>query len=114
VPFDEGSLTGTLSKDSTWPTGDWRNLYFNKENLVPTLERVERLKRLVPPGETLPGMALRFVLSNPDVSTVIPGMRQPRHVRANVAAAEAGQLPAALFAELKKHRWDRRPTGWSS
>jgi aryl-alcohol dehydrogenase-like predicted oxidoreductase len=58
-------------------------------------------------------MALRFILSNPDVSTVIPGMRKAPHVRANVAAAEAGPLPADLLAELRQHRWNRSPTEWS-
>src|SRR5437868_3861853 len=32
VPFDEGSLTGTLTRESSWPEGDWRNLYFTREN----------------------------------------------------------------------------------
>src|SRR5262249_3054599 len=50
VPFDEGSLTGTLTIDSTWPEGDWRNLYFTRENLAATLERVDRLTPLVPDG----------------------------------------------------------------
>jgi aryl-alcohol dehydrogenase-like predicted oxidoreductase len=106
VPFDEGSLTGTLSADSTWPEGDFRNTYFTPENLAATLERVERLKPLVPPGATLPGLALRFVLSNPDVGVVIPGMRQPGNVRANVAATAA--LTRELLQELRMHRWDRR------
>src|SRR5688572_10893064 len=47
VPFDEGTLTGTLTKDSRWPAGDWRNTYFVPENLLPSLERVEALKELL-------------------------------------------------------------------
>jgi len=113
VPFDEGSLTGTLTKESRWPEGDWRNTYFVPENLIPTVERVEALKPLVPAGMTLPEMALRFILSNPDVDTVIPGMRKPHHVRANMAASDAGPLPAGLLAKLREHRWDRQPTEWS-
>jgi len=69
VPFDEGSLTGTLTRDSRWPEGDWRNRYFTAENLLPTLERVEALKTLVPEGMTLPELALRFILQHPVVST---------------------------------------------
>ena len=76
VPFDEGSLTGTLTKDSRWPEGDWRNIYFTPENLAETLARVERLKDVVPRGMDLPELALRFILSEPAVSTVIPGMRK--------------------------------------
>ena len=113
VPFDEGSLTGTLSKDSRWPDGDWRNTYFGAENLEPTVDRVERLRPCVPPGSSLPELALRFILSNADVSVVIPGMRRPSHVQANAAAREAGPLPPSLLAELRDHRWDRVPTEWS-
>jgi len=113
VPFDEGSLTGVLTKESTWPKGDFRNLYFASENLVPTVERVEQLKALVPREMTLPEMALRFILSNDDVDVVIPGMRQSKNVRANVAAAEAGRLPGDLISRLRPFRWDRTPTSWS-
>jgi aryl-alcohol dehydrogenase-like predicted oxidoreductase len=113
VPFDEGTLTGTLTKDSKWPEGDWRNTYFVPENLIPSVERADRLKPLVPPGTTMPEMALRFILSNPDVATVIPGMRKPHHVRANLSASDAGPLPDDLLAELRKHRWVRVPKEWS-
>jgi aryl-alcohol dehydrogenase-like predicted oxidoreductase len=113
VPFDEGSLTGALTRDSRWPEGDWRNTYFVPENLIPTLQRVEALQAVVPPGMSLPEMALRFILSNPDVSTVIPGMRKPENVRANVAASDAGPLPGDLLAQLRAHRWDRTPAPWS-
>jgi aryl-alcohol dehydrogenase-like predicted oxidoreductase len=113
VPFDEGSLTGTLTKDSRWPEGDWRNTYFVPENLHATVERADALRPLVPPGTTLPEMALRFILSNADVSTVIPGMRKPAHVRANLGASDAGPLSADLLPRLRPHRWDRQPASWS-
>lgn len=113
VPFDEGSLAGTLTKQSKWPKGDWRNTYFVPENLNATVDRVEALKPLVPRGMTLPEMAMRFVISNPVVGTVIPGMRKIRNVETNIAACEAGPLDAALLNELRKHRWDRKPTKWS-
>ena len=113
VPFDEGSLTGTLTKDSTWPRGDWRRTYFVPENLIPSVERADALKPLVPQGSSLPDMALRFILANPDVSTIIPGMRKPAHVKANLAASDAPPLPGELLSALKQHRWDREPTKWS-
>jgi aryl-alcohol dehydrogenase-like predicted oxidoreductase len=113
VPFDEGSLTGTLNKDSTWPAGDWRNLYFTSENLLPTVERADALKPLVPATMTMPEMALRFILSNSDVATVIPGMRQAKNVRSNMGASDAGPLPPQLRNELRGHRWDRKPAKWS-
>jgi aryl-alcohol dehydrogenase-like predicted oxidoreductase len=107
VPFDEGSLTGTLKADDRWPEGDWRNLYFTGEHLRKTLERVERLRPLVPQGSSLPDLALRFILHHPAVSTVIPGMRRPRHVEANAAAGDAPPLPEALLRSLRVHRWER-------
>ncbi|HXG67420.1 MAG TPA: aldo/keto reductase [Blastocatellia bacterium] len=113
VPFDEGTLTGTLTKESRWPEGDWRNTYFVPENLIASVERADALKPLVPAGMTMPEMALRFILNNPTVSTIIPGMRKLRHVEANIAASDAGPLPDDLHQELRKHRWDRQPTEWS-
>jgi aryl-alcohol dehydrogenase-like predicted oxidoreductase len=113
VPFDEGSLTGTLTAESKWPKGDWRNTYFVKENLLATVERVEKLKTLRRGGISMAEMALRFILENKDVSTIIPGMRKIANVESNTAASDRGPLPAALQGELKKHRWDRVPTKWS-
>jgi aryl-alcohol dehydrogenase-like predicted oxidoreductase len=113
VPFDEGTLTGTLTLGSRWPEGDWRNTYFVPENLKASVARAEALRPLIPSGMTMPEMALRFILNNPTVSTVIPGMRRVKHVEANAAACNAGPLPAELFAKLRAHRWDRKPTRWS-
>jgi aryl-alcohol dehydrogenase-like predicted oxidoreductase len=113
VPFDEGSLAGTLTRESRWPEGDWRNGYFCPENLGPTVDRVEALRPLVPAGSTMAEMALRFILDNDTVSTVIAGMRKVPHVDANLSASDAGPLPARLHAALRAHRWDRLPTSWS-
>lgn len=113
VPFDEGTLTGTLTKETRWPEGDWRNTYFVPENLNASVDRAEALRPLIPAGMTMPELALRFILAHPTVSTIIPGMRKLNHVRANIAASDGKPLPADLLAELKKHRWDRTPTSWS-
>ncbi len=113
VPFDEGTLTGKLSRDSTWPEGDWRNTYFVPENLIPSVERADALKPLVPQGMTMPEMALRFILSHPAVATTIPGMRKLPHVEANLAASDRGPLDADLLQDLRRHRWDRQPAAWS-
>jgi aryl-alcohol dehydrogenase-like predicted oxidoreductase len=109
VPFDEGSLTGTLTRASTWPEGDWRNVYFNRDHLAATLDRVERLEPLLPDGMDLPELALRFILEQPAVSTVIPGMRRPRHVERNLAVSDGVRLPPRLREALRSHRWDRSP-----
>ncbi len=113
VPFDEGSLTGNLSNDSEWPEGDWRNTYFVPENLASSVEHANRLKPIVPEGMTMPEMALRFILAEPTVGTIIPGMRKPHHVKENIAASDAGPLDPELLKKLEEHRWDRDPTEWS-
>ena len=114
VPLDEGSLGGKLTMETRFPEKDWRAGYFNPENLKATVERVERLKPLLPQGMTLPQLALRFILSNPDVSTTIVGMRDVSHVKQNVGCSDAGPLPPKLLNELKRHRWERKPTPWSA
>ncbi len=113
VPFDEGTLTGTLTKKSTWPEGDWRNTYFVPENLHASVDRAEALRPIIPEGLTMPALALRFILAHPAVSTIIPGMRKLRHVEANIAASDGQALPPELVAALRDHRWDRVPTEWS-
>ncbi|MGH3663416.1 MAG: aldo/keto reductase [Micromonosporaceae bacterium] len=113
VPFDEGTLTGTLTRESTWPEGDWRNSYFVPENLNASVERAERLAEAIPEGMTMPELALRFILQHPAVSTVIPGMRSLKHVRKNIATSDAVPLGQALMSELREHRWNRVPTEWS-
>jgi aryl-alcohol dehydrogenase-like predicted oxidoreductase len=113
VPFDEGSLTGALTMDSTWPAEDWRSTYFVAENLRNSVEHADALKPLLRDGMTMPEMALRFILNNKDVNTIIPGMRKLRNVESNIAAGEKGPLAAELHAQLREHRWDRTPTKWS-
>lgn len=113
VPFDEGSLTGTLTVDSTWPDDDWRSSYFVPENLRSSVEHADALRPLLPKGMSMPEMALRFILGEPVVSTVIPGMRKLRHVEGNMATSDAGLLGEELMAQLALHRWDREPTSWS-
>ncbi len=107
-PFDEGSLTGAIRPDTVFPPEDWRNQYFRGKRKKQVLERVERLRRLVAPHTaSLADAALRFCLSHPALSTVIPGMRTARHVEENCASSDRGPLPPALLQALKTHRWVR-------
>ena len=107
VPFDEGSLTGTMTRDMTFPKGDWRNLYFPPDKLAEILDHVDALRPDVPSGMAMPELALRFILANPDVSTIIPGMRRIRNVEANLAVSDGKPLSAAHLERLRKHRWIR-------
>ncbi len=113
VPFDEGTLTGNITKDTTFPDGDWRGTYFVPENLKASAEKADLLRPLVPPGMTMAEMALRFILMNKDVCTTIPGMRKEKNVIANTNTCDGYGLTSELFHRLRAHSWDRKPTSWS-
>ena len=120
VPFDEGTLTGTLTKDSKWPEGDWRNTYFVPENLISSVEKADEVKKALEEWNrerseriTMPELALRFILGNQDVSTIIPGMRKLRHVESNIAASDSGPLAPELQEKMRAFRWVRKPAPWS-
>jgi aryl-alcohol dehydrogenase-like predicted oxidoreductase len=113
VPFDEGTMTGTLTKESSWPASDWRSTYFVPENLDASVDRAEALRPLIPEGMTMPELALRWILADSRVSTIIPGMRKRRNVEANTAVSDGRALGLDLLRQLKAHRWDRTPTSWS-
>jgi aryl-alcohol dehydrogenase-like predicted oxidoreductase len=112
VPLDEGSLSGKFTMETRFPENDWRSNYFKSENLKNTIDRIEKLKALVPDGMTLPEMAFRFILSHPVVSTTIPGMRNIEHVKSNLAVNDGLKLSESLMAELRKLNWDRRSSPW--
>jgi aryl-alcohol dehydrogenase-like predicted oxidoreductase len=108
VPFDEGALTGTVGPDTTFPDGDFRNAYFRGDRRRQVAEHVQAiLDDLGIAREQLPEVALRYVLSEPAVSSVIPGMRSVRNVERNCAVGDGRGLPAEQVAALKRHRWDR-------
>jgi len=108
VPLDEGGLTGTIGPDTKFPRGDWREGYFKGDRKAELAKRVEALKPLL--LEEAPNLvdgALRFCLSHPAVTTVIPGMRTPEHARANCAIGNAKPLSPALLKRLELHAWPR-------
>jgi aryl-alcohol dehydrogenase-like predicted oxidoreductase len=108
VPFDEGSLSGQVTPKTKFPKGDFRNSYFSGGRKRESWDRVQGIIRdLGISMDEMPGIALRFCLSHPAVSTVIPGMRGTRHVAANTAASDAGPLPEEMLRTLRGHRWFR-------
>jgi aryl-alcohol dehydrogenase-like predicted oxidoreductase len=108
VPLDEGGLTGTITEDTQFVPGEFRNSYFRGDRKRQVVERVEALKKGLEgvPG-TLPEIALRFCLSHPAVTTVIPGMRRVATVESSCRAASGGGLDERTLAILKRHAWDR-------
>jgi aryl-alcohol dehydrogenase-like predicted oxidoreductase len=108
VPFDEGGLTGKIVPGVAFPAQDWRNGYFKGDRPAQVAERVAKLQPvLLRESRTLAEGALRFCLSHPDVSSVIPGMRTAEHARANCAVSDGRRFSAALLEELKAHAWKR-------
>jgi aryl-alcohol dehydrogenase-like predicted oxidoreductase len=108
VPFDEGSLTGRIGPDTEFPEGDFRNNYFRGDRLQQVDERVGAIvDELGISRDDLAEVALRYVLSHPAVSSVIPGMRSVRNVERNAAVGDGRGLPAEQVSALKRHRWDR-------
>lgn len=108
VPFDEGSLTGAIKEDTQFEPDEFRAFYFRGERKREVVERIKALEDALQGAEgALAEVALRFCLSNPAVSTVIPGMRRVRNAEANAAAVEKGPLDGPLRTKLKNYAWDK-------
>jgi aryl-alcohol dehydrogenase-like predicted oxidoreductase len=108
VPFDEGGLTGRIGPDTTFPEDDFRNGYFRGERKAQVAERVQAIvDDLGAEPDAIAEIALRYVLSHPAVSTVIPGMRTIRNVERNCAVGDGRGLPAEQVEKLHAHRWVR-------
>lgn len=108
VPLDEGGLTGKFTTETKFATGDFRQNYFSPERLKELATRTDSLKKLLN-GEahTLPELALRYVLSWPEISTVIPGIRRVKYAQENTSVSDSRKLSPALMNKLKKHAWER-------
>lgn len=108
VPLDEGGLSGKLHPEMELDPDTFQGYYFRGDRLKETCNRVERLKALLRDGvENVPKLALRFCLSHPAVSTVIPGMRRPQHVQENCSVSDAARLTSDELEVLKTHAWAR-------
>ncbi|OUU19553.1 MAG: aldo/keto reductase [Flavobacteriaceae bacterium TMED48] len=113
VPFDEGTLTGNITRETTFQEGDWRGTYFVPENLNASADRADLLRPLIPKDTDMASVALRFILENKSVGTIIPGMRKQKNVIVNINCSDGKPMDTELYAKLKTHRWDRKPTSWS-
>ena len=108
VPLDEGALTGRVTADTTFPDGDFRNKYFGGDRKAQVQQRVDAIAAdLGIERDQLAEVALRYVLSQDAVSTVIPGMRTVSNVDRNVAAGDGRGLDAGQFTTLARHRWEK-------
>ena len=108
VPFDEGSLTGRITPDTTFDEGDFRNDYFRGKRKSEVYERVQAIaSELGVSEDEMAEVALRYVLSHPAVSTVIPGMRSVRNVERNMRLGDGKGLREDQVQRLTTPRWVR-------
>src|SRR5256884_8981961 len=102
VPFDEGALTGQIRSTTVFPSGDWREEYFSGDRRAEAERRSMALAQLLGEEvETLPELALRFCVSSPAGSTVIPGMGRPAHVRPKPPGGGKGPLSPGPLSKLR-------------
>lgn len=110
VAFDSGSLSGlwTSATYDSWEEGSQQREMFRGERFTETYERVEALKAVVSPYySSLAEAAVKYVLSSPEVSTVIAGMSSSRNIARNVGYSDGQPFPEELRAQLADHAWIR-------
>jgi aryl-alcohol dehydrogenase-like predicted oxidoreductase len=108
VPLDEGALTGNINEDSVFEEGEFRAFYFRGDRKSEVVRRVSALQsELTGQEDTLSEVALRFCLSHPAVSSVIPGMRKVRNVESSCGVSERGPLDETTLQKVRKHAWNK-------
>lgn len=106
VPFEEGLLTGNFGPEVKMDPTDWRAEWLTPERRREAAGRIAALKQFLKPDRpTLAALALKFCLSHPAVSTVIPGMRRMAHVDSNCAVSDGKLLSADERKALGKHKF---------
>jgi aryl-alcohol dehydrogenase-like predicted oxidoreductase len=111
TPLARGLLTGKFKLGSPIPAEQhWRRP--KGDQLQLRLERIEQLRFLERPGQTLGQAALRFVLANPDVQCVVPGARTVEQLESNTPAANADLLPEELSQIQQLHSAWRAEARW--
>ena len=115
VPLDEGGLTGNIHDNTVFERGDFRSKYFAGERLKELTQRTAKLKQLLgKEADTLPELALRFILSFKQISSVIPGMRKLKYVDSNTSVSDGRILSQRMLWEMKKHSWERNFYPWAN
>jgi aryl-alcohol dehydrogenase-like predicted oxidoreductase len=108
VPLDEGALTGAITEDTKFVEGEFRWFYFRGDRKRQVAERVAALRRDLAgvPGP-LAEIALQFCLSEPAVSTVIPGMRHVQNAESSCRVSDRGPLSEETLKVLERHAWNK-------
>ncbi|MGW6909405.1 aldo/keto reductase [Streptomyces sp. NPDC054940] len=118
VPLASGLLSGKYTKDTVFPANDHRTYNrhgesfdqgetFSGVDYESGVEAAVEFAALAPEGFTPAQLALRWIIQQPGVTTVIPGARSPEQARANAAAAALGDLSDETLAAIQD-LYDRR------
>jgi aryl-alcohol dehydrogenase-like predicted oxidoreductase len=108
VAFDEGVLTGKYKATDTFEKDDFRRHYFAGDRLDRSVKRVERIRKAFgDSGYSLPQLALKFALSHPAVSTVIPGIRNREQALQNSEISSLPDPDEEVLMQLREHTWNR-------
>lgn len=115
-PFSSGALTGTWKKGMTFPEGDWRGRWPAGLGLKDWADEQVNMAEFVRPtlegaGVPMSIAALKFVLMNPDITSVIPGSADHDHVKSNISAIFAPPLTEKAMKDLKQLWLDRKIHG---
>lgn len=124
-PLDEGALGGDVGAETVFHPSDWRTRYFRGDRLAQLSAKLAALSALVeippraakmghqpaapdrPECVTVAELALRFCLSRPEVTTVIPGMRSVAHVMENLLVSDGRVLSPRTRERLLPFAWDK-------
>ncbi|MEO7597626.1 MAG: aldo/keto reductase [Opitutus sp.] len=108
VVFDEGVLTGKFTRDTRFAADDFRAKYFEGDRLERAVTHAEEIRRdLAGSPYTMAQAAIKFVLSHPAVSTVIPGIRNVAQADANCGVSKLPAMAPELLKNLRRHNWRR-------
>ena len=106
VPLYYGILAGKFKPDTTFPSDDHRSHTLPPETMRELVPRADKLRALagIKEGDSaaFAQWALRFILSNPAVSTVIPGARNPEQAEKNCSGSDGSLLPKEQVEEVRR------------
>lgn len=106
VPLYYGILAGKFKADTTFPADDHRSHTLPPETMRELVPRAEKIREIagIPAGDSsrFGQWSLKFILSHPAISTVIPGARNPQQAEQNCSASDGQKLPDAQANAVRK------------
>jgi len=101
VPMAFGALTGKFTQRTRFHKDDHRRNLYRGDALKEVLAKVDRIRKVIPPGMNLPEAAVKWTLAYPQVSVAIPGIRNPRQAEQNCAAGDGALWPEEALRSME-------------